>query len=194
MKARAAWLVTVPLALAGVEIAHATANALVGASASEVFESAASGRGSLGFVVGAFTAVVAAALAGRVLGLWSESPASPAIAAPFAVLPPLAFAVLELAEAASSGEALGLHWLAEPAFALGLALQVPVGAGAYVLARLLLRISDRIRRLVHRAPPPRVRHLFLRAFVAPRDDARRDLPGPRSRRGRAPPLPSPVPG
>jgi hypothetical protein len=184
----------VPLALAGVEGAHATANALVGASASEVFESAASGRGSIGFVVGAFAAVVAAALAGRVLGLWSDSPTSPTIAAPFAVLPPLAFFGLEFAEAASGGDASSWHWLVEPSFAVGLVLQLPVAAGAYSLARVLLRISDRIRRFVRRHPPPRLRHLLLPAVVPLRDDACRDLTTPRPRRGRAPPLPSPIPG
>jgi hypothetical protein len=41
------WLLTLPVVLAGIEAAHALANSLTGAPASEVFASAASGRGAL---------------------------------------------------------------------------------------------------------------------------------------------------
>jgi hypothetical protein len=192
VRARAAWLVTVPLALAGVEVAHATANMLVGAPASEVFEDAASGRGSLGLVVGAFAAVVATALAGRVLGLWSESPRSRRVALTFAVLPPVAFVLLELAEESLSSGAFSWSWLG-PTFAVGLALQLPVAAGAYLIARLLLRLSDGIRRRIHRNAPPRTRRPPVVVALVPRDDVRRQPPAPQTIRGRAPPLPSLTP-
>jgi hypothetical protein len=42
------WLLILPVVLAGIEAAHALANALTGAPASEVFASAASGPGCPG--------------------------------------------------------------------------------------------------------------------------------------------------
>lgn len=193
MRSRAAWLVTVPLALAGVEVAHATANRLVGAPASELFEGAASGRGALGLVAALVGAFVVAALAGRVLGLWSGSAHGRNVAAPFAVLPPVAFVLLELGEALLGPGTVGGHWLAEPAFAVGLVLQLPVAAAACALARLLLHASDGIRRLVHRGAPPVPQLPAADAPAVPRDDVRRGPAFVRTIRGRAPPLLAPAP-
>jgi hypothetical protein len=192
VRPHAAWLVTAPLALAGVEVAHAIANRLVGAPASELFESAGSGRGALGLVVALLSAVVLGALAGRVLGLWSES-ARGRVVAPFALLPPVAFVLLEAGEAIADGGAVGWHWLTAPVFAVGLALQLPVAVAAYALARLLLRLSDGIRRLVVRHAPPRPRRPPAAASITPREDVRHCVACVRASRGRAPPLSAPAP-
>jgi hypothetical protein len=193
VRLRAAWLVTAPLALAGVEVAHATANRLVGAPASELFESAESGRGALGLVVALLSAVVLGALAGRVLGLWSESARGRVVAAPFALPPPVAFVLLEAGEAIADGGAVGWHWLTAPVFAVGLALQLPVAVAAYALARLLLRLSDGIRRLVVRHAPPRPRRPPAAVSITLREDVRHCVACVRASRGRAPPLSAPAP-
>ena len=66
------WLLTLPVVLAGIEAAHALANSLTGAPATEVFESAASGRGALEPLGLLLMAAVAAALVVRIRGGWSE--------------------------------------------------------------------------------------------------------------------------
>jgi len=47
VRRQAVWLVTLPLVLAGIEGAHAAANAALGAPEGEVFATAASGRDAL---------------------------------------------------------------------------------------------------------------------------------------------------
>ena len=102
------------------------------------------------------------------------------MAAPFALLPPVGFTLLELGEALASG-----HAPLDRTFAVGLAFQLPVALLGYLLARGLLRLGDELRALVL-APPRlclpmpggRVRPVGLRA-------SRRRGAG--TCRGRAPP-------
>ncbi len=140
------WLLTVPLSLVGVESAHALGNALFGSpTGDELFASQAAFRGDLGPTAAALAALVAIAVISRVTGSWSTGTRFRAL--PFALLAPVAFLTLELAEAASAGH-VGLAVFTAPAFSAGLALQVPFGAIAYVVARSLLRIGDAIRRVL----------------------------------------------
>ena len=137
------WLLTLPVVLAGIEAAHALANSLTGAPASEVFESAASGRGALEPLGLLLLAMVTAALVARMRGGRSQPRNTAIVAAPFALLPPVGFALLELGEALASG-----HALLDRTFALGLTFQLPVALLGYLLARGLLRLSDELRALV----------------------------------------------
>ena len=73
----------------------------------------------------------------------------------FALVPPLGFILQEHVEHALSTGALPLAALAEPTFALGLALQIPFALAAFLVARSLLAFAVA---LVERlGSPPRMR-------------------------------------
>lgn len=141
---RSAWLVSVPVALAGCLAAHVAAYALAPpeASAGHVHGYLAQlplvGGGALGVVL---AAAVWHALRGR-----AGSRPSPAL---FAVLPPLAFVLQEHVE--RLGEPVLV--LLEPTFLVGLVLQLPFGLLAWLLARAILRAAEALGALL--APPPR---------------------------------------
>jgi hypothetical protein len=181
--------VTLPIVLAGIEGGHAVANAVFGSpeGVKELFASPSSGSGILPIV-----ALLAAGLV--VLGLacrfaprcWFPRQAQ-AIALPFVLLPPVSFMLLELTEAAVSRGAIPWHEAVRPTFVFGLVLQLPFALLGYALARLLLRVTDGVRRLFARSF--RSRLLPLAAAPSPRS-ADRALQGTRRgspRLGRAPP-------
>jgi hypothetical protein len=154
VRRHAVWVVTLPLVLASVCVAHAIANALVGAPDGEVFSSAAAGQGLLLPIGVTTTVVLVAALTARALGLWGGSSRAGLVAVPFWLLPPVVFLTLELVEAATAQGPLGLRELVSATFAVGLALQLPMAVVAYLVARALLRLSDDLHeRLVRRSPP-----------------------------------------
>jgi hypothetical protein len=156
----APWLVSLPVALAGCLAAHFAAYALATPTAH-----AHASHGYLGhlpLVGGAALAVVlAAALRQAVRGRRGTRP-SPWL---FALLPPLAFALQEHAERLAQPALV----VAEPTFLLGLALQLPFAALAWLLARAILRVADALGALI--APPPRPRGFaplrLAAAWVAP---------------------------
>jgi hypothetical protein len=158
---RLAWLLSVPLMLAGIEAAHWLAFRLVYANAWERSQALAqSGHSYLGDWLPA--AAVASALSLSALALQIRERAGsqhgraplPPPAAAFAVLPPLAFAIQEHLE--SLLHAGTLTGVAEsPTFLVGVALQLPFALIAYLLARLMLRVADLVgRRLASEAPRP----------------------------------------
>jgi hypothetical protein len=185
MKRHLVWLVTAPLVFAGVETGHAIGNALFAPGDAELFESAASGRQALAPIVTGLVGLVLIGLVTRTAGLWASSRQSKRLAASFALLPLLAFLVLEVLEALTTSG--GWHSLLGGAFAVGLALQLPVALAAYVLARGLLRLSDEVRmRLVARSMCA-VEALEVESG-APVGEAPRTRPAFGVVRGRAPPL------
>jgi hypothetical protein len=167
--------------LAGIEAAHALANSLTGAPASEVFASAATGRGALEPLGLLFMAAIVAGVVQRIRSGSPEPRRAAIVAAPFALLPPVGFALLELAEALASGQAP----LDRP-FVVGFALQLPVALLGYLLARGLLRLGDELRTLVLSPPPlalPECGCAVLPAFERPLARS-----GAGSPRGRGPPF------
>jgi hypothetical protein len=164
MKRGAPWLVSVPFMAAGCLAAHSLAYHLV-TNPRERHGYLAFAPLFLGVLGG--LAIVGAVRRGR-----THSPVL------FALLPPLAFTVQEHAER--------LHLVAtEPAFLVGLALQLPFALAALVAARAFLGLADLVsealaaRPRARRStalPPPAV------AFAAPRALL---VSGPRS--SRAPP-------
>jgi hypothetical protein len=68
----------------------------------------------------------------------------------FLCLPPVAFAVQEHAERLRVGYDSPYHVWQEPTFWRGLLLQLPFGVVAYLLARLVLRVSQAAQALVAR--------------------------------------------
>jgi hypothetical protein len=75
----------------------------------------------------------------------------------FFVLPPLAFASQEFAERLLRAEAFPFQAALEPRFLLGLALQLPFGLLALFVARVLLRVVERLVRALARTRTPRLR-------------------------------------
>ncbi|HKP19738.1 MAG TPA: hypothetical protein VJT84_14775 [Gaiellaceae bacterium] len=189
MRRCALWLVTLPIALAGIELGHAIANATFGSpeGAKELFASPSTGSG-LAPLLGLFAVgLVVIGLACRFAPRWWFPRQARAVALPFVLLPPIAFALLELSEAALHRGTIPWGEAVQPTFLFGLALQFPLALVGYALARLLLRASDRVRRFFARSD--RTRLLPLPALPLPRS-ADRALRGTRRgspRLGRAPP-------
>jgi hypothetical protein len=164
MKRGAPWLVSIPFMTAGCLAAHSLAYHLV-SNPQERHGYLAFAPLFLGVLGG--LAIVGAARRGR-----AHSPAL------FALLPPLAFVVQEHVER--------LQLVAtEPAFLVGLALQLPFALAALVAARAFLGLADLVAEVLAARPPVRRSPELPRpagALLVPRALL---LTGPRS--PRAPP-------
>jgi hypothetical protein len=193
MRRSLAWLIAVPLMLAGSQVAHMLAYRIVYPQASvRLHDLVETGHGylsALPLALGVAGAIVVLSLAataadaargrgGRPLPVWA-----------FAFLPVVGFAIQEYLE----------RWLAwgffpwyaglQPTFVIGIALQLPFGVLAYVAARLLLRTARRLGRRLGRVSPPRLRIAHPVALV-PVAQPLPPLSSPLSRRlgRRGPPL------
>ena len=164
-----AWTVSLPLVAAGVESGHwlafrvvypdpySRAQALVGSGHS--YLSAA----PIFFAVAGAVAVCAFGL--RVFRRGApDSGAVPASLLPFLLVSPLAFALQECIERLFMG---GWPFAAAfaPTFLPGLLFQVPFALLAFVLARWLLRVADRLRALVLGGRPARVSASLVLRFA-----------------------------
>jgi len=100
VKGRTAWLVTLPIALIGLEIAHAIANAAFGSPAAEgeVFASPASGAQLVPMLLALALALIVVGLVARTAGWWWSPRRARSLALPFACLAPTGFVLLELVE------------------------------------------------------------------------------------------------
>jgi hypothetical protein len=108
---------------------------------------------------------------------------------PFALLPPLAFTLQEHLERALQSGGGALETALEPAFLLGLLLQLPFALCALVLARSLLRVAEAAGSLLSLRVPRSLRPPIARAPASPADLPRLSpLASPQA--GRAPPLPA----
>lgn len=154
MRRTAVWLVTLPLALIGVEAAHALANQLFGSpqGEAEVFASAAAGAELGPPLLALALAALLLALAARAAGRWWLPRSARSLALPFACVPAVAFVLLELLEAVLADGSMPWDPHGRPTFAAGLALQLPFALAGYLLARMLLRLSDGARSLIARRP------------------------------------------
>jgi hypothetical protein len=181
------WLVTLPVVLAGVEGAHALANAAFGSpeGPGEAFASRESGAQLRPLLVALALGLVVLALLARAAGRWWVPRHSRLVALPFACLPPLVFVLLELVEGLSHGGAVPWHEAVEPTFLAGLALQLPFALLGYLVARSLLRLSDELGRIVRRRPP--LAATLTAVLGRPRDDVLYPLRHGSPCWGRAPP-------
>ena len=98
-------------------------------------------------------ALVLAVLALHVLRSDSTVVRPPLPWAPFAVAPPIAFALQEHLERLLATGAVPLSTATEPTFVLGLALQFPFALAAYAATRALLGSADRIAAVRARPAP-----------------------------------------
>jgi hypothetical protein len=164
MKRGAPWLVSIPFMAAGCFAAHSLAYHLV-SNPRERHGYLAFAPLFLGLLGG--LAIVGAARRGR-----THSPVL------FALLPPLAFVIQEHVER--------LQLVAtEPAFLVGLVLQLPFALAALVAARAFLGLADLVAEVLATRPPVRRAPALPTPAVAHAAPCALLVPGPRS--SRAPP-------
>lgn len=164
MRRALAWLVALPLLLAGSQAAHALAYRLVYPEAHVRLQALLSTGhdylSRLPLVLGGAGAIASLSL---LLSAVDAARGRPTRALPpwaFALLPPLTFVLQELLERSLYLGTFAWQAVLAPTFAPGLALQLPFALVAYVVARVLLRAAERAGRAfaparppVHRAPP-----------------------------------------
>ena len=153
-----AWLIVVPLMVAGTEFAHALAYRLVYPQSSirlRVLE--ATGHGYLAwapFALGVGAALLAVGVGTAVTDALrgdSPHPVSPWV---FGLLPLLGYGLQEFLE---RWVALGGFpwWMVEqPTFRVGMLLQLPFALAAFLITRWLLRVAEQVGMVLRPAPPP----------------------------------------
>jgi hypothetical protein len=156
------WLLSLPLMLAGSQVAHALAYRIAYPEAQlRAQDLVATGHSYLDIIprlAGLGFAIELVAFVVLALDRRREGPPRSLPAWAFAALPASAFTAQEFVE-----RLLALHtlpwWMVEqPTFRIGLALQLPVGLAVYLIARLLLGGSVLLgRALRHRRPRALVR-------------------------------------
>ena len=157
-RSRSCWLVILPLLVSGSLAAHAVAYRLVGGSAADADELlAATGHGYLaelpiGTMIGLVTVAIGVVGLGVERRLGRANRAVPPSA--YALLPLVGFAMQEHLERLCASGALSTHLLTSPIFLVGLALQLPFAAAAWLLVRLLSRVADVVAALLPAPTPP----------------------------------------
>jgi hypothetical protein len=189
MRRFVAWLVALPLALAGAQLAHAVDYWLVAPSAHERAELLA-GTGHSYFSYLPFLVALAGGLV--VIGyVWVTGEAHrgyysvPFDRWPLALLPLATFVLQEHVERYVHDGAFPWQAITEPTFALGFCLQIPFAIAAYIAARLLLRAAEAIGRLLRGRPRTWVVVEVLRPSVA---DLLATAPTAGGHRPRGPPV------
>ena len=168
MRRSLAWLVALPLMLAGSQAAHVLAYRWVypdaGVRLSALVRTGHGYMSLLPFVLGVAAALtlVSLALTAADAARGRSARALPAWA--FALLPPLGFVLQEHLERWLYSGVLPWHEFASPTFLPGLVLQLPFAALAYLFARLLLRSAVRVGRAL---AAPRRRRLLPLPLAAP---------------------------
>ncbi len=162
MRRSLAWLVAVPLMLAGTQVAHVLAYRIVypqaGIRLHALLETGHAYMSLLPLALGFAGAVVGLSLvatvadAARGIGVRSLPPWA------FALLPVAGFAFQEYIERWLAWGFIPWYAAARPTFVVGIALQLPFGALAYLAARFLLRAAKRLGHRM-RVSPPRPRLL-----------------------------------
>jgi hypothetical protein len=170
MRRSLAWLVAVPLMLAGSQVAHVLAYRWVyPESGVRVRELLRTGHGYLSlmpFVLGVAAALTVLSLVVSASDAARGRRTRPLPAWAFALMPLVAFTVQEHVERWLYSGVVPWHEWAAPTFAPGLLLQLPFAALAYLAARLLFRTAERIGLALRRLAPPRVRPAGLPAPAA----------------------------
>ena len=141
---RSVWLVAAPLMAAASLGAHGLAYRLASRVAGTVADDTHGYLAYLSLAVAPAAALVLVILALRVLRSDAGVARRPLPWTPFAVAPPVAFALQEHLERLLATGAVPFSTATEPTFVLGLALQFPFALAAYAATRALLGSADRI--------------------------------------------------
>ncbi len=147
----AAWLLSVPLMVAGSQVAHVLAYAWVYPQAHVRLSALLSSghgymlgaAGYLPLLLGMFGAVELVAVGWVIAGSVRRSLQRPVPAWAFALLPILGFVLQEILERWLSGRSFPWWVVLQPTFGIGLALQLPFALLAFLMARLLMRTAAR---------------------------------------------------
>jgi hypothetical protein len=142
---KAAWVISLPLAVASWLGAHCFAYWLVSPGAEQhMGMHAEHGHAWLGYTPALAVWGLALVTAGVVLsvgeGVRGRRPSRPPVRL-FAVLPPVAFVVQEHAERLLASGSIPLDLVLEPTFLVGLALQLPFALAALLLTRALYALG-----------------------------------------------------
>ena len=146
----AAWLLSLPLMIAGTQVAHVLAYRWVYPNAHiRLTELLATGhgymvgtRGYLPLVLGIVGALDLVAAGWVFAGSVRRSMQRPVPAWGFALMPLLCFTLQEFLERWLAGAPFPWWMVLQPTFRIGLALQLPFAVVAFLAARLLLRAAD----------------------------------------------------
>ena len=153
------WMVVLPLTAGGCLAAHTLAYRLVAANPHRRDNLLAlTGHGYLGYaplVLGVLVAVLVVALGTVVAEVARGSSRARLSPSSFFVLPLLGFVVQEHAERYVHMGSLSPATVLEPAFLVGIVLQVPFALAAFVLARALLAGAEVVGRALAVEPAPR---------------------------------------
>ena len=188
----AAWLLSLPLMIAGTQVAHVLAYRWVYPNAHiRLIELLATGHGYmvgthgyLPLVLGIVGAVDLVAAGWVFAGSLRRSMQRPVPAWAFALMPLLCFTLQEFLERWLAGAPFPWWMVLQPTFRIGLALQIPFALLAFLAARLLVRAADTTgARARPRAPRPVVLGLTIGWVVVALRGARRLAPA-----GRGPPV------
>jgi hypothetical protein len=186
-----AWILALPLAVVGSQLAHGLAYRLVIPDQDLAQELSASGHGYLKYAPVALAicvALVAFALVRELqLAVLARRPsrARPS-ALSFAVLAPAIFVAQEHLERLVHRGGFPVEFVLERTFVVGLLLQLPFALAAYVVARLLLRATRAVARLLS-TPPSAVAECGPRWNLADAGPVQSRVGGP-ALGARAPPL------
>ena len=190
---RCAHLLSIPLAATGSLLAHCVAFRLVEPSAHAHSHGVhAAARAWVSYDTGVFAGTLALVVAAVALfALDAYRGRAPRVAPPpwiFAAVPPGGFLLQEHLERLVRDGSLGLHAFVEPTFFVGLWLQVPFAVAAFLLARALLRVAERVGSALARAHRMRRVHALVEALVPDSADPPRIPALARGRAERGPPL------
>ena len=170
MRRSLAWLVAVPLMLAGSQVAHALAYRIVYPQASvrlqDLVETGHGYMSALPLALGVAGAIVVLSLAATAADAALGRGVRPLPLWVFALLPVVGFAIQEYVERWLSWGFFPWYACLQPTFMIGIALQVPFGVLAYLAARLLVRAARHVGRRLARVAPPRPR-VVPPPFLAP---------------------------
>lgn len=152
MRRSLTWLFALPLVLAGSQVAHVLAYRWVYPSSHvRVHALLSTGHGymdQLPLVFGIGAAIAVASLMATVVDVARGRSLHRLPAWAFALLPVLTFVVQEILERSLHTGTFVWQAVESPTFLPGLALQLPFGAVAFVVARLLLRTAKAVGRLI----------------------------------------------
>jgi hypothetical protein len=141
MRRALAWPLVVPIALAGLVVGHAAAYRIViPDAAARARELAQTGHGyseHVPILLGLCSALLLVAFARRVAAAFYGTGSLPQLPGALALLPPIAFVVREYVERAIHQGDLLPALAVDPTFVVGLAIQIPFGVLAFLLARWL---------------------------------------------------------
>ncbi len=190
-----AWLLAVPLAVAGSQLAHESAYRLVSpGEQARAHELAASGHTYLAYlplVAAIGVVLVTLALVGEIHALVASPHGREARmgAWTFAVMAPAIFVCQEHLERLAHDGSFPWHAALAPTFGIGLLLQFPFALIAYLGARILLGAARTLGRLLA-APPKRASAIAPHTWYPARSFTPRVAPLARGFSSRAPPIAS----